>query len=93
MLIVQLRCDGEWCECPECRRRFRRRDGWGDDRMRHACRGPRPGLGDLVAAGLASIGITEERVQQAASRVGIKNCGCGRRKARLNELGRQVGIG
>lgn len=46
----------------------------------------RPGLGDLVAAGLSAIGITEERVQRVANAVGIKDCGCGRRKAALNRL-------
>lgn len=47
---------------------------------------PLPGLGDLVAAGLSAIGITEERVQRVANAVGIKDCGCGRRKAALNRL-------
>lgn len=54
---------------------------------------PRPGLGDIVAAGLDRVGITKERVQAVASRVGIKDCGCKRRQQRLNELGRKVGIG
>ena len=48
-----------------------------------------PGLGDMVAAGLASVGITKERV----SRVLGRDCGCAKRQQRLNELGRKVGIG
>lgn len=52
-----------------------------------------PGLGDMVAAGLAAIGITKERAQGVANAVGIKNCGCAKRQARLNSLGRRLGIG
>jgi hypothetical protein len=47
---------------------------------------PRPGLGDLVAAGLSAVGITEERVQRLANAVGVKDCGCAKRKAALNRL-------
>lgn len=54
---------------------------------------PKPGLGDMVAAGLDAVGITKQRVQAVASRVGIKDCGCRQRQQRLNELGRKVGIG
>jgi len=43
----------------------------------------RPGLGDMVKAGLSAIGITEERV----SKVLGKPCGCSKRAAKLNELG------
>lgn len=43
----------------------------------------RPGLGDVVASGLAAVGITKERV----SKVTGKPCGCGKRQAALNELG------
>jgi hypothetical protein len=46
-----------------------------------------PGLGDLVANALESVGITEEGVQAIASKVGIRDCGCGRRKSALNDLG------
>lgn len=53
----------------------------------------RPGLGDMVAAGLDAVGITKRRVQAVANRVGIKDCGCKQRQQRLNELGRKVGIG
>jgi hypothetical protein len=44
---------------------------------------PPPGLGDRVAAGLASIGITKERVEAVVG----GPCGCGERAAWLNEAG------
>jgi hypothetical protein len=50
----------------------------------------KPGLGDIVAAGLSSVGITPERVSKA---LGVKDCGCKKRQAKLNELGRKFGIG
>ena len=49
----------------------------------------KPGLGDMVAAGLSAIGITKERVSKAIG----KPCGCAKRQQRLNELGRRLGIG
>jgi hypothetical protein len=49
-----------------------------------------PGLGDMVSAGLSAVGITPERVSKA---LGVKDCGCKKRQARLNELGRRLGIG
>ncbi len=49
----------------------------------------RPGLGDIVAAGLILIGITKERVSAAIGRP----CGCSERAEKLNELGRKIGIG
>jgi hypothetical protein len=49
----------------------------------------RPGLGDIVKAGLSAIGITEERVSAAIGRP----CGCSERAEKLNELGRKIGIG
>ena len=49
---------------------------------------PRPGLGDAVAAGLAAVGITPERV----SKVVGKPCGCGKRKKALNQVGRRLGL-
>jgi hypothetical protein len=57
------------------------------------CASRRPGLGDMVAAGLDAIGITKERVQAVASKVGIKDCGCKKRQEALNSLGRNLGIG
>ena len=57
------------------------------------CRGPR-GLGDLLADGLAAVGITKERAQAVASAVGIADCGCRGRQATLNAIGREwLGIG
>ncbi len=52
-----------------------------------------PGLGDMVANGLAAIGITKPRVQAVASAVGLKDCGCSGRQAALNTFGRRLGIG
>ena len=49
----------------------------------------KPGLGDMVAAGLSAIGITKERVSRAVG----GNCGCSKRQEKLNELGRKLGIG
>jgi hypothetical protein len=54
----------------------------------------KPGLGDMVASGLAAVGITPERYQSAKAAVGLKRpCGCLKRKQKLNELGRKLGIG
>lgn len=47
------------------------------------------GLGDMVAAGLAAVGITKERVSKALGRP----CNCGQRQEALNALGRRLGIG
>jgi hypothetical protein len=49
----------------------------------------KPGLGDMVKATLSAVGITEERVSKA---IGAP-CGCGKRAAKLNELGhRYLGL-
>ena len=48
----------------------------------------RPGLGDMVAAGLSAIGVTKERVSRAVG----GDCGCSKRQEKLNELGRKLGI-
>jgi hypothetical protein len=53
----------------------------------------KPGLGDMVAAGLSAVGITKERAQAVASAVGVKDCGCKRRQEALNAIGRKLGIG
>lgn len=50
---------------------------------------PPKGLGDMVASGLSSIGITKERVSKLAG----GDCGCAKRQQALNELGRKIGIG
>ena len=52
------------------------------------CRPP-IGLGDMVAAGLASVGITKERVSAAIG----GDCGCAKRQQALNDIGRKFGIG
>jgi hypothetical protein len=49
----------------------------------------KPGLGDMVAAGLSAIGITKERVSAVVG----GDCGCANRQEALNALGRRVGIG
>jgi hypothetical protein len=51
------------------------------------------GLGDRIARRLSSFGITKERAQAVANAIGVEDCGCERRRQRLNELGRMVGIG
>jgi len=60
------------------------------DRVRTVKERLRPGLGDIVAAGLSAVGITPERVSAA---LGVKDCGCKQRQQKLNELGRRLGIG
>jgi hypothetical protein len=51
---------------------------------------PRPGLGDIVAAGLSAVGITPERVSAVIG----GPCGCEERKEALNDWGRDhLGIG
>jgi hypothetical protein len=47
------------------------------------------GVGDIIAAGLAAVGITKERVEAV---VGAP-CGCAERQSALNQLGRSLGIG
>jgi hypothetical protein len=49
----------------------------------------RPGLGDMVAAGLSAVGLTKERVSAALGR----DCGCKGRQEALNAAGRRFGIG
>lgn len=48
---------------------------------------PAAGLGDRVESALASVGVTKERVSHAAKMVGVKDCGCEKRKRWLNEIG------
>ena len=65
-------------------------NGWWEAETRHpAYPRAKPGLGDMVASGLSAIGITKERVSAAIG----KPCGCAKRQAALNELGRRIGIG
>lgn len=62
---------------------------WTVDETHAAYPHARRGLGDMVAAGLAAIGITPARV----SAVTGKPCKCHRRKHALNRIGRRFGIG
>ena len=65
-------------------------DGWIEVDTRHpAYPRAKPGLGDMVKAGLAAVGITKERVSALAG----GDCGCSKRQEQLNALGRRVGIG
>lgn len=68
--------------CPACRVRY------GNVVAARMCTA-KPGLGDMVKAGLSAIGITEERVSKAIGRP----CGCSKRAESLNALGRKIGIG
>ena len=52
-----------------------------------------PGLGDMAAVALSSVGITKDRAQAVAHAVGIGDCGCDQRQQLLNEWGRAIGIG
>lgn len=65
-------------------------DGWVEVDTEHpAYPRAKPGLGDMVAAGLSAIGITKER----ASAVVGGDCGCKKRQEALNNIGRKFGIG
>lgn len=55
-------------------------------------RAAKPGLGDRVASALTAVGITKERVQAVASKVGVRDCGCKKRQAALNKLGEKFGL-
>lgn len=48
----------------------------------------KPGLGDMVAAGLSAVGITKERVSELLGRP----CNCPKRQAALNRLGAAFGL-
>lgn len=85
--LRQLDCDGVHCTCRACGKLLTLpRPG----RAAHLCRGR--GLGDMVAAGLAAVGVTKERVQAVASAVGISDCGCAQRQAALNRVGEALGL-
>lgn len=79
--------DGIWV-CGQCGRKAK---ASSDTPPVAVCK-HRPGLGDIVAAGLDAVGITKERVQRVAAAVGIKDCGCARRQAVLNQLGARMGL-
>jgi hypothetical protein len=50
---------------------------------------PCQGLGDMVAAGLSSVGITKDRVSAIVG----GDCGCQERQKALNHFGYRLGIG
>lgn len=47
-----------------------------------------PGLGDMAAAILETVGVTKGRVQAV-----LGGCGCEQRQQWLNEVGYKLGIG
>lgn len=66
--------------------------------LRRNC-GPRPkraalarGLGDVLADGLAAVGITKKRAQAVASAMGFADCGCKQRQQALNDVGASLGF-
>lgn len=60
----------------------------------HEFSAKKAGLGDRLASALNAVGITKDRVQAVASKVGVKDCGCKQRQQKLNELGQKyLGIG
>lgn len=88
-----LELDGMWV----CRKCGARAPGIVDGRPLPPpescnCKKPGVGLGDMVASGLAAVGITKERVQAVAAKVGVKDCGCAKRQKALNELGAKLGL-
>lgn len=66
-------------------------DGWCEvDTSHPAYPRAKPGLGDMVAAGLSAIGITKERVSAVVG----GDCGCQQRQDAMNEWGKKnLGIG
>jgi hypothetical protein len=75
---IEFECrDGEPMD--ECMRRMMRPPQDGVAAPSRA----RPGLGDMLKAGLSAVGITEERVSRLVGRP----CGCGQRAAKMNEFG------
>ena len=57
-------------------------DQWTIDTDHPAYPRPRRGLGDMVAAGLAAVGITPDRVERVIG----GPCGCKERQAALNRV-------
>ena len=52
------------------------------------------GLGDMASDALGAIGITKERAQAVANKLGIRDCGCTKRQKWMNEAGQKwLGIG
>lgn len=67
--------DGQFA-CSRCRNLLR-------PGVARVCPGPRPGLGDYVASGLSSIGLTKEQFEAIVG----GPCNCDERHAILNRLG------
>ena len=68
--------------CPRCGLTIRTADP--PERCYAKCRNPpptKPGLGDYLASGLKAIGIHKK-----------KRCGCGKRQAALNRVGKWLGF-
>ncbi len=68
--------------CPRCQRPGPRPG------VRRQCR---PGLGDLVAAGLEAVGVTTARADRLARRLGLAGCGCAGRRDWLNRASGKPG--
>ena len=52
------------------------------------------GLGDIVSDSLSAVGVTKELAQSVAAKLGVKDCGCGKRQKWMNEQGKKwFGIG
>lgn len=85
-------CVNGACHCETCGRTIDLHNAYTGVGY-HTCKGnPAAGLGDIVAAGLAAVGITKERAQAVAQAVGIKDCKCAGRQAALNRLGQRLGL-
>jgi hypothetical protein len=76
-------CSEQFCKCSRCGRSVQ----VSLMPIRATCRAA--GLGDMVASGLSTVGITKERVSKLVGR----DCGCQKRQEALNALGRRLGIG
>jgi hypothetical protein len=86
---LEIPCEeGGRGRCPRCDRLFVP----CSRRVVHFCKVPPAarGLGDMVSSVLSFFGITPKRVSRL---FGVKECGCEKRRKRLNEIGKIVGIG
>jgi hypothetical protein len=84
--LSKMSCESGKCACPACGATASQPEkGF----VLHWCKARKRGLGDMVAAGLSAVGITEERVSKLVG----GDCGCSKRKQLLNQLGRKIGIG
>lgn len=60
---------------------------------RQLCGTWKPGLGDMVAFGLSSVGITVDRANAVAQFLGYDECRCPERQEAMNKAGSAFGIG